>query len=316
MSYLFIEAPENHPTFGLYSEDLLPLVDKYKNVNLFSLNSYYHESGYEDDDGSISLTYHHFVFGAKDKRSAMKVFIEHSFPLLNAKNIKLEKKIPFIQYLENNFGKDLVNELKYFEKICKLRGTIGLASLNTFSINNDLHLQYIIDRYFSEIFPKSAQYIKNKYNFGADLVAAISKEKLMQSRNIITINLAKEFLSQLLENWRKRKIVILQLWERLAREYGENFVTDIEEFLGISRESITIPQVKTYLYRNSDSLIYDETEFLFELGHGEEEKNLAKVIAYMKEKYPEEYDEHYPTLFKKSKDLSMYKPLSEFFKKP
>lgn len=193
MAYFFVEAPDNHPTFGLSSEKLLPLVNKYKNVNLFSLLRY-HDTGYEDCDGSISNSYHYYVFGAKDKMSAMGIFIKNCFPMLGA--------------------------------------------------SERLHRQ-------------------------------------------------------------------LDVQELLNHEYGEQLIGDVAQFWEIYKEAITLPQIKSYLLRNANALIYDMTEFLFEVDVG---SDLEKVVRYMKEKYPKEYDdEYYPPSGTKSEDYNQYKPLDEFF---
>ena len=204
MAYLFVEAPDDHPTFGLSSEMLLPLIDKYKNVNLYSLQRY-HKTSYEDCDGSISNAYHYYVFGATDKMSAMRIFIKNCFPMLDVK--KVDKETPVSKYIEKDY------------------------------------------------------------------------------------------------------------------EFGEQLIGDVAQFWEISREAITLPRIKSYLLRNANALIFDMTEFLFEVDAGSdpdyyhEEADLEKVVRYMKEQYPKEYDNYYPSSAK-SEDYSQYKPLDDFFKEP
>jgi len=99
--------------------------------------------------------------------------------------------------------------------------------------------------------------------------------------------------------------------------FGKDLILNAEKFWGTPNGSITIKQIKSYLYQNANSLISDETHFLFEVGQSEysswEEKDLLKVVKYFKQKYPCEYNKQ--CIYKKhyEEKIVKYRRLDTFF---
>jgi len=390
MTYLHYYAEIEHPTGGLSSKDLIPLVNKYKNVNLFSYRGFFSV----DCEGNEMCNYR-FVFGARDKRSAMSVFMQAYFSNIfhNVKKyLDGTKKIPFSTYLKKNygFGEKLVWAIRRFKRQ-RQDFYIGLTSEFNAEFNDSLIMEF-----FSEIFAKWDEkvglwrYIVEQYDFGADLISEIieqydfgveltsaisenyidwikqwfkenpfyfNRKEILFYRgkipdrefrkeeiflrminhpsyimveniarnypdsplgnlwNSITVNQVKTFLSQILEQWNKRP----QIYDvfTLMYPFEKYLILNAEKFWGTPNGSITIKQIKSYLYQNANSLISDETDFLFEMGQDEhsswEEKDLLKVVNYFKQKYPREYNRQ--CLYKKhhEEELVKYRRLDTFF---
>lgn len=289
MTYYFDEDGE-HSTFWFGLRGLIKLVDKYKNVNLFRLRRYYDPYYYDSDHIYDPM---HLVFGAKDKKSAMKVLIKEYFAKIFAEKVTLWEY--FAKKYE--FGEKLIGIVAEFW---------------------DIYLESVtaerIRAYFSKIFKSWNEKIPLwEYvteNYGLYFLVEFFERNSFVTKESITTDNVSELFSQIFWSWEK-----IPLWEYITikYEFGKQLIKDIKEFWGITKYSITIEQIESFLVENAEHLIIDSTDLTLNPYKGlttdSDESELPKVVEYLMRKYPKEY---YKTYKIKKTDSKEYKSLDSF----
>jgi hypothetical protein len=153
MSYICIHGvPINCSFLELIDpEGLIFLVDKFKNVNLFDLN-YNINNSYSDCEGDYEDL--HFVFGAIDKKSAMRVFIQEYFSDIfnkirnymdGVENVSLSKAFSVLY----NFGEVLIADVEKFGQISKEAITFNhiksYLAQNANKLISDMRKEYLLE---------------------------------------------------------------------------------------------------------------------------------------------------------------------------
>ena len=80
------------------------------------------------------------------------------------------------------------------------------------------------------------------------------------------------------------------------------------DYWGITKDSITIERIESFLVENADNLIDDSTDDILEASmksHDEEEVELSKVCEYFKRNYPNQYQRNLTQQVKSSRFKSL-----------
>jgi hypothetical protein len=176
----------------------------------------------------------HLVFGAKDKKSAMKVLIKEYFAKIFAEKVTLWEY--FAKKYE--FGEKLIGIVAEFW---------------------DIYLESVtaerIRAYFSKIFKSWNEKIPLwEYvteNYGLYFLVEFFERNSFVTKESITTDNVSELFSQIFWSWEK-----IPLWEYITikYEFGKQLIKDIKEFWGITKYSITIEQIESFLVENAEHL--------------------------------------------------------------
>ncbi len=168
-----------------------------------------------------------------------------------------------------------------------------------------------IREYFSEIFARWDEkiplweYLTEKcfmYNLIKYLenFYGITKES-------ITIENINEYFAKIFASVDKK----IHLWEHITikYEFGKELIEDVEKFLGINKDSITVERIKSFLLENAEDLISDSTTFFILNNNYDDDDEFSRTREYFKRKYPNQYQRY---LIQKT-DSKGNKSLNSFF---
>lgn len=282
MSYMYFELgfyesiqQSNNP-----SERFIPLIDEYRNMNFFSLSSYYEPYFY---NGEWEYDPDHMVFGARDKKSAMKVFIDCYFSQIFQKRGEL---FPFWKYL------------------------LRLYNLKSLIEDVGITWEYItfmdIKGYLESVFEKWDQKIPFWEHIGGHYWARVLKDFFGIEQNSITKECLLDFLTKVFSDWQEKTqledyhisdYIIVQY------EFGNKLIKDVVKFYGINKDSITVEKIESYLIENAANIINTRTDVFLDTYVGDE---FYEVEKYMRSKYPIRYSILYNTPSSKFKKIDSY----------